>query len=348
MTGMSLIKDKPMLRRMPAEWEPHRRCWMGWPLPALWGRDLEAVERDYAAVAQAVARFEPVVMLVDPSAAARARRMLGEGVEVVEVPMDDAWLRDSGPSFVEEDGRLSAVTWRFNGWGGANPEFGHDAALGAFVAGRAGAARIPSALAMEGGAIAVDGAGTLLTTDTVAFNANRNPGLSRDLAEAEFARTLGVSKVIWLPGSDREFGTDGHIDGMACFVRPGVALFERAAPDGPSHAISEANRRALDGQTDAQGRPIEIIYMDEAPAPHRANRRGDWGYCLSYVNFYIANGGIVMPRYGVPQDDAAREIVAHAFPDREVVQVDITTLAGGGGGIHCITQQEPFLPAGAA
>ena len=332
-----------MTRRMPAEWDPHRRCWMGWPLPSLWGRDLDAVEADYAAVAHAVARFEPVVMLVDPSAAPRARRALGDGIEVVEVPMDDAWLRDSGPSFVVEDGALAAVTWRFNGWGGANPEFGKDAAIGAFVAARAGATRVPSALAMEGGAIAVDGAGTLLTTDTVAFNANRNPGLSRDLAEAEFARTLGVSKVIWLPGSDQEFGTDGHIDGMACFVRPGVALYERAAPDGPSHAISEANRQALEGQTDAQGRPIEIIYMDEAPAPHRANRRGDWGYCLSYVNFYIANGGIVMPRYGVPQDDAARAIVAGAFPDREVVQVDITTLAGGGGGIHCITQQEPLI-----
>lgn len=332
-----------MTRRMPAEWDPHRRCWMGWPLPSLWGRDLHAVEADYAAVAHAVARFEPVVMLVDPSAAPRARRALGDGIEVVEVPMDDAWLRDSGPSFVVEDGALAAVTWRFNGWGGANPEFGNDAKIAGFVAARAGATRVPSALAMEGGAIAVDGAGTLLTTDTVAFNANRNPGLSRNLAEAEFARTLGVSKVIWLPGSDQEFGTDGHIDGMACFVRPGVALYERAAPDGPTHAISEANRQALEGQTDAQGRPIEIIYMDEAPAPHRANRRGDWGYCLSYVNFYIANGGIVMPRYGVPQDDAARAIVAGAFPDREVVQVDITTLAGGGGGIHCITQQEPLI-----
>ena len=324
---------------------------MGWPLPALWGRDLDAVERDYAAVAHAVARFEPVVMLVDPSAAV-AQYLFVNGRPVRdELTLHFCvcgQLRDSGPSFVEEDGRLAGVTWRFNGWGGANPEFGHDSALGAFVAGRAGVARVPSALAMEGGAIAVDGAGTLLTTDTVAFNANRNPGLSRDLAEAEFARTLGVSKVIWLPGSDREFGTDGHIDGMACFTAPGQLLFERAAPHGPSHAISEANRQALEDQKDAQGRPIEITYMDEAPTPARADRRGDWGYCLSYVNFYIANGGIVMPRYGVPEDDAAREIVARAFPGREVVQVDITTLAGGGGGIHCITQQEPLIPAGAA
>lgn len=335
--------------RMPAEWEPHRRCWMGWPLSGLWGRDLDAVEADYAAVAHAVARFEPVVMLVDPSAAARAQKALGDGIEVVEVPMNDAWLRDSGPSFVVEDGALAAVTWRFNGWGGANPEFGADAALGAFVAARAGAARVPSALAMEGGAIAVDGAGTLLTTETVAFNRNRNPGLSRDLAEAEFARTLGIGKVIWLPGNAHEYGTDGHIDGIACFIAPGKLLFETSAEaSGPGAATAAANLAALQGQTDATGRPIEITILTEAPSLPRKGTRDGWGTARSYINFYIANGGVILPSFGIPQDDAARDIVAAAFPGRAVVQVPIPVLSTGGGGIHCITQQEPLIPAGAA
>lgn len=330
------------MRRMPAEWERHDRCWMAWPDHGMWAGILPQVEAEYAAVARAIRRFEPVGVIVNPRSAARARSLLGADIDIVELPLDDAWFRDSGPSFVRrEDGGIAGVCWRFNGWGGANAAFAKDAALGRALLDRLGIPAVTSALAMEGGALAVDGAGTLLTTETVVFNKNRNPGLTRAHAEAEFARTLGIEKVIWLPGNSAEFGTDGHIDGIACFTRPGVVLFEESAVEsGPNFETTEGNRRALEGQTDAQGRPVELIYIREAP-PLARQGQGDWGYCRSYVNFYIANGGVVMPKFGIPEDEAAGEAVRAAFPDREVVMVDVSTISQGGGGIHCITQQQP-------
>ena len=313
----------------------------------MWDGILPQVEAEYAAVAQAIRQFEPVRVIANPKSASRARNRLGADIEVVELPLDDAWFRDAGPTFVRrEDGAVEGVCWRFNGWGGANEEFQKDAALGRAVLGQIGLPAVTSALAMEGGALAVDGAGTLLTTETVVFNENRNPGLTRAHAEAEFARTLGIRKVIWLPGNAEEFGTDGHVDGIACFVRPGLVLFEEsAAASGPGFDTVEANRLALEGQTDAEGRPIELIFIREAP-PMAREGQGDWGYCRSYVNFYIANGGVVMPKFGIPEDEPALEAVSAAFPDRRVVQVDVSTISQGGGGIHCITQQQPAAPKG--
>ncbi|MCB2136553.1 MAG: agmatine deiminase family protein [Rhodobacteraceae bacterium] len=328
--------------RMPAEWEAHSGCWMGWPIHGMWGKDRDGVEADYAAVAHAVRRFEPVSMLADPSVVQRARNLLGADIDVIEAPMDDAWLRDSGPTFVRTAaGELAGISWRFNGWGGANPSFDKDAALADIVLRQARVPIIPSAMAIEGGAIAVDGAGTLLTTETVVLNPNRNPGMTRAKAEAEFSRTLGVTKVIWLHGNKDEFGTDGHIDGIACFTRPGVVLFEESHERaGRSYETAMANLRGIEGQTDAAGRKIEILRMTDAPPLDRQGK-GDWGTSRSYINFYVANDGIVMPSYGVPEDDAARDIIAAAFPGRDIVQVPIPVLCTGGGGIHCITQQQP-------
>ncbi|MEM8790548.1 MAG: agmatine deiminase family protein [Pseudomonadota bacterium] len=328
--------------RMPAEWEPHERCWMVWPDGAVWEDDLESVERDYTAVVHAISRFEPVRMIANPHSAARARDLLGSEVEVVVHPVDDAWFRDSGPSFVHlPDGSVAGVCWRFNGWGGANEAFEKDAALARRVLEEEGLPVITSALAIEGGAITVDGQGTLMTTESVVFNANRNPGITRAHAEAEFARTLGVERVIWLPGDEEEFGTNGHIDGMACFTAPGKALFEWSAEEtGERAELTEENHRALLDGSDAGDRPLVLSYLREASS-NSAKGSGEWGYCLSYVNFYIANGGVVMPEYGIPQDAEAREVIQAAFPDREIVQVGITNLARGGGGIHCITQQQP-------
>jgi agmatine deiminase len=328
---------------MPAEWEPHAGCFMGWPsVPRNWGRDLDGVQADYARVAQAIAAFEPVTMVVDPPAVAEARRRLGSGIEIIELPLNEAWLRDSGPSFVRRSvGGIAGVAWRFNGWGGASVDFAPDKLLARRLLACLGLPVASSALAMEGGAIHVDGQGTLLTTETVVFAANRNPGIARETAEAEFARLLGITRTIWLPGNPYEKGTDGHIDGIACFVRPGVALFETSASTRAElRAVVERNQRALEGQRDAKGRPIELLYIREAPEQRRASSEG-WGYSTSYVNFYIANGGVVMPKFGIPEDETARATVAAAFPDRKVVQVDISEIAGGGGGIHCITQQRP-------
>ena len=329
--------------RMPAEWEPHRGCFMAWPRNGeAWERDADAVRRDYAAVAHAIRRFEPLIMIVDPEQVADARRLLSAEVELLALPFDEPWMRDMGPSFVKRaDGAVAAVSWRFNGWGGYAPSFERDAHLGRKLAQHLEAPLIGSVLAVEGGALHVDGAGTLLTTETVLFNKNRNPGLTREAAEDEFARTLGISKTIWLPGNPYEKGTDGHIDGIACFLRPGTVLFETSASSRPEmRETTERNRRALEGQSDARGKPLEILTIREAPdGRHGAH---GWGYSTSYVNFYIANGGVVMPSFGLAREDqVARETVAAALPDREVVQVDISTLASGGGGIHCITQQWP-------
>ena len=331
------------LGRMPAEWEPHAGCFMGWPSNRrIWGRDLDGIQRDYVHVAQAIAGFEPVTMVVDPPAVAEARRCLGAGIEILELPLNEAWLRDSGPSFVRRpDGALAGVAWRFNGWGGASLDFVPDTLLARRLLASLGLPVASSALAMEGGEVHVDGEGTLLTTETVVFATNRNPGITRETAEAEFSRLLGIEMTIWLPGNPHEKGTDGHIDGIACFVRPGLALFETSASTREElRAVTEQNRRALEGQRDAKGRPIELLYIQEAPELDRARSPG-WGYSTSYVNFYIANGGIVMPKFGIPEDDTARVVIAAAFPDRAVVQVDISEIAGGGGGIHCITQQRP-------
>lgn len=330
-------------RRMPAEWEPHARCWMGWPTRLLWGGDHAAAARDYAAVAHAVAAFEPVAMLVDPAQLGEARSMLGAGIEIIEMPLDDAWLRDSGPSFVQEPGGgLAGVDWRFNGWGGANADFGKDAEIARGILSRLGFPVVTSVLGFEGGAFHVDGEGTVLTTESVVFHENRNPGLTRAQAEAEFARTLGARKTIWLPGDREEHGTNGHVDGIACFVRPGVVMVEQVAADDPWAETCAANRAALAGATDAAGRALEILELPAAP-PMGREGAGEWGYCASYINFLVVNGGVVMPAYGIAADAPAREAVAAAFPDRDVVQVDISTLAEGGGGIHCITQQEPAI-----
>ncbi len=330
--------------RMPAEWEPHARCWMAWPYrPDLWVHPVEAVQKDYAAVAHAIRRFEPVTMIVDPTAAAAARDALGSDIELIEMPIEDSWLRDSGPSFVKTaDGTRSGVCWRFNAWGGKTPEFSRDARIAPQILKSLGAEPIHSALAFEGGGLSVDGEGTMLTTETCVLNANRNPGITKEKVEAEFARTLGVEKVIWLPGDPHETGTNGHVDGIACFARAGVVLFEESAyGEGKYFEVTQRNRAALRGQTDAQGRPIELIFLTEAER-RNTEATANFSYSTSYINFYIANGAIVMPAFGLASDAAAKDAVAAAFPGHDVVTVDISVLASGGGGIHCITQQEPI------
>ena len=325
--------------RMPAEWEPHSRTWMMWPRRAEVWPDMDATRRAYAAVAHAIRRFEPLTMVVHPQDRAGAASLLGADIELLDWPIDDSWSRDAGPNFVTDGaGNTAAALFRFNAWGGKYAPYDGDASAGRHMAEQAGVRCFQSALVAEGGGVSVDGAGTVLTTRSCFPNRNRNPGWTEAQIEAELKQMLGADKVIWLPGNADEVETDGHVDGIAVFAAPGVVLVEGADdPRDPWRAIKQANIDALRGMTDAQGRPLRLVEMPEADPSCAIGDR----FCLSYVNAYLCNGAVIMPRYGIARDDAVRELYADTFPNAEIVGVDITAIAIGGGGIHCITQQEP-------
>ncbi|MBO0495214.1 agmatine deiminase family protein [Pseudomonas sp. Marseille-Q1929] len=332
---------------MPAEWSQHAATWMVWPhnqalWETTWGVTLAQVQQDFARVANAIARFEPVKMLVDPSALASATALCGPGIELIPQAVNDSWCRDSGPTFIclPQQG-VAGVSWRFNAWGGKSAH-DLDESLARRVLNHLGLDCFGTALSNEGGAIHIDGEGTLITTESVLLNPNRNPGMSKAEIEDIFARLLGVRKTIWLPGDpDHVTGdmTDGHVDGVCAFARPGVLLVDATRDQGSVYAdVVRENRRALELATDAQGRRFELIELFEAS--DAVDSAADV-FCASYTNFYIANGAIIMPAYGIAADHEAAQVLAQAFPAREIVPVQINHLAHGGGGVHCITQQQP-------
>ncbi|WP_149086427.1 agmatine deiminase family protein [Pseudomonas prosekii] len=335
---------------MPAEWARHAATWMVWPHnQALWESGwrvtLPRVQEDFARVANAIARFEPVKMVVDPSAVASAKALCGPNIELIELPVNDSWCRDSGPSYIcHAQQGLAGVSWRFNAWGGKSAH-DLDEGLARRALNHLGLPCFGTPLSNEGGAIHVDGEGTLITTESVLLNRNRNPGVSKAEMEDIFSRLLGVTKTIWLPGDpDYVTGdmTDGHVDGVCAFARPGVLLIDATHDKNSVYAeVTRENRRALELATDAQGRKFELIELFEASDAVDTDAEV---FCASYTNFYIANGAIIMPAYGIPADDEAAAVLAKTFPDREVVPVRINHLAHGGGGVHCITQQQPFWP----
>ena len=329
----------PAVFHMPAEWEEHERCWMAWPSRAgLWSSFTDTC-RNYADVALAIAAFEPVTMLVSPGLGQSARDYLGTDIDIFETPIDDSWTRDSGPCFVSDGkGGLAGVDFRFNAWGGKYDPYDQDALMARRILERVGVTRIASPLVAEGGGLCVDGEGTLLTTETCFLNVNRNPGWSKEEIAEELQRVLGVRKVIWLPGDPEDEETDGHVDGIATFVEPGVALTAWSDdPADPRRPIFESNRLALESQTDSAGRSFTLATLPEA---REAEARGE-RFCRSYVNFYFANGAIIAPAYGIDRDAEVRERLQSLFPDREIVMLRIDYIAEGGGGIHCITQQQP-------
>ena len=327
---------------MPAEWAPHAGCWMAWPKRVeLWQEHLEAAREDYVRVAQAIARFEPLTMIADPEQAADARRRCGPQVRVVPLPIDDSWLRDSAPTFImNRQGDRAAAAFTFNAWGNKYQPHDQDATLGERIARLAELPVYRSKLVVEGGGFLSDGEGTLITAETCVLNPNRNPGWSKADAEAELRAMLGVRKVIWLPGDVEDTETDGHVDGYIAYFKPAAVLCEVVAdPADPRFAIMAENRKVLETETDARGRKLEVVPIAEAP--RSAVPAGAQGYCRSYVNFYIANGAVIAPAYGIAEDAAVLETLRRAYPDRTVVPVSLKNLFRGGGGIHCITQQEP-------
>lgn len=324
---------------MPAEWAQHERCWMAWPCRENVWSQLPETCQTYANVAHAIREFEPVTMLVPPALAQQARDLLGSDIELFEVPIDDSWARDSGPTFVVNDkGDRAGICFRFNAWGEKYQPYDQDALMAQRILERAGIEAISSDLVAEGGGLCVDGEGTLLTTDTCFPNSNRNPGWSRHEIEEELKRTLGVTKVIWLPGDPLDQETDGHVDGIATFARPGAVMIKGTdRADDPRKPYFDSVRAQLECETDAQGRSFELIELPEATDDCAVGDR----FWLSYVNFYFANGAIIAPAYGIPTDDNVRERLQSCFPKRKIVMVPIGSVAEGGGAIHCITQQQP-------
>ncbi|MBF4561289.1 agmatine deiminase family protein [Microbacterium sp. VKM Ac-2870] len=335
---------------MPAETAPHTRTWMAFPREGFTLGDTSALrEEGYAAwtaVAHAILEFEPVTMVVDPTEMVRARRMLDSSIELLEAPVDEFWMRDVGPTFVVDDERpgvLGAVDWIFNGWGAPEwAEWQKSAQVARIVGEAIGAEVISSLLVAEGGGLHVDGAGTVLLTDTVQLDPKRNPLADRARVEDEMARTLGANRAVWLSrGLTRDYdelGTAGHVDIVATFAAPGhILLHEQQDSAHPDAAVSALIERELEEAYRADGRALEITAL---PAP--ATLTDDVGFVdWSYVNHLVVNGGVVACGFGEEKADArARAILSEAY-GRPVVTVDARPLFSRGGGIHCITQQEP-------
>ena len=330
---------------MPAEWHPHERTWMAFPPSGPTVADLDEagvleVRRAWAAVANAVVGFEPVTMAVHPDDVEVARTLLDPRVEILETLLDDAWMRDMGPTFVHDaDGTVAAVDWIFNGWGAQHwASWENDSKVGALVASEAGVERIGSPMVNEGGGIHVDGLGTVLVTETVQLDEGRNPSYTKDDVEAELRRTLGVERVVWLKrGLTRDyddFGTRGHVDIVAAFARADTIQFhDQRDAEHPDHEVSAEVREILENAG-----PWRLVPV---PAPDVLTDEHGW-VDYSYINHYVCNGGVILCAFDDPGDERAAAILREAYPDREVVLVDARAIFSRGGGIHCITQQQPL------
>jgi len=352
--------------RMPGEFEAHSGCWMAWPERTdTWRLRAEPAQEAFAAVAEAVAVSEPVTMAVSEAQYEHCRALLPPSVRVVEIATDDAWMRDVGPTFVVDDrGGIRGVDWRFNAWGGLDGglyfPWDRDEQVARKVLEIEGADRYSAPIVLEGGSIHVDGEGTVLTTEECLLNRNRNPTLSREQIESALREYLGAEKVIWLARGVYDDETDGHIDNLACFVRPGVVLLTYCDDESdPQHAISADALERLRATRDARGRGLEVVTVpspepltmtdEESRGVHsaagsRPRNAGD-RLAASYVNFYPTNTRIVFPLLDERTDERAREILASCFPDRQVVGVPSREILLGGGNIHCITQQVPAVRA---
>jgi agmatine deiminase len=328
---------------MPAEWAPHERTLMAWPTRReLWGSQLAAAKVQYTGVANAVAAFEPVTMVVANAVdAEEARLTLTEAVDVVQLDIDDSWLRDCGPIFTldVDTGARAAVQFGFNAWGEKFHPFAADATLATRLCEHLGEPVERSPLILEGGSIHVDGAGTLVTTEQCLLHPSRNPELTREEIEEELRLRLGVRDVVWLGlGLLEDRDTDGHVDLVAAFTAPGELLLQTVGPEDPNHDAMAQNR----ARAEAAGLAVtpfpllpRLVVADEE-------------IVASYLNFYVGSDFVVVPTAGIPEDAEALERIAEAYPAQEVVGVPGEVIAYGGGGPHCITQQVPRRGLGVA
>lgn len=347
---------------MPAEWHPHSGCYLVWPQrPDNWRDGGKPAQAAWVRLATAIATAEPVTVLVSADQWRNARARLPSGIRVVEATTDDAWVRDSGPTFVIDDrGRRRAIDWAFNAWGGQRGglyfPWDADDLLGHKIAELEGADCYQPPLVMEGGSFDVDGEGTLLTTAECLLNPNRNPDLTRTQIEGYLSSHLAVDSVIWLPRGVVDDETDGHIDNFARFVAPGVVVLTWTDdPADPQHERSVEAEQILRDTVDARGRRLEVVRLaqpgplvlspDEAAGvdavPGTQPRRAGDRLAGSYVNCYLGNGIVVVPVFADPHDEAALRTYRRLFPGRRIVGVPGREILLGGGNVHCVTQQVP-------
>ncbi len=332
-----------MTWRMPPEWEKHERTWVAFPTAGYTLGDKasehEAARITWANVANQASEFEKVTVVVNPGDESIAKKYLSGQIELLPIAIDDAWIRDSGPTFVLDNGQLGAVNWVFNGWGNQGwAEFGKDAKLASAIAGHLSATRIDSELVNEGGGIHISQDGTVLLTETVQLGKGRNPSWSKERVEQEIHQKLGTSKAIWLKrGLTRdyeEFGTQGHVDIVACFAPDGRVLYhDQRNPNHPDYQVSAEVRETFTREG------LEVVSI---PAPETlSDHEGYVDY--SYINHYVLNDGVLLCSFDDPRDKEARAILRDVYPGREIVLVDAKELFKRGGGIHCITQQQPAI-----
>lgn len=331
--------------RMPAEWEPHQRTFIGWPCREWsWGATLEQGRDEFAAVANTIVAFEPVTMVcTNADQAADARRRLSRDVDILVRPMDGSWLRDNGPLFVSDGNSLEARHFRFNAWGERHADRDRDARLGRSIAEVSGVPVTPIDIVLEGGAVTLDGEGTMIAPEGCVLHETRNWHLSKDEVEAGLTDALGLDRIIWLPeglAQDQQrdpdrmyYGTDGHIDLFMCFVDVGKVLMLSVPEDDPN-APTMAKSRAI---LEAEG--IEVIDF-----PHMSGFFADNNYIIApYLNFYICNGAVLVPiaEEDPDADAAALDALRDHFPSREVIGIPMRAGPMQGGAIHCMTQQMP-------
>jgi agmatine deiminase len=341
--------------RMPGEFEPHRACWMAFPYRLdTWHDNAKPAQKAFSEVANAISSFETVYMCVKPELIETARQLLSSRVTIVPMDYDSEWMRDIGPTFVKNsEAKLGGIDWKFNSWGGIYESHEKDSQVAKHVLDYLSIEHSEVKLVLEGGSIHVDGQGTLITTEECLFHHNRNPDFTKKDYEKIFHEYLGVTKVIWIEKGVHNDPVDGHIDNLCCFVKPGVVLLAWTDDTAdPQHAISQAAFTKLSSEKDAQGRNLEIIKLHQ-PKPlfitqEECNVEGDFFFKpgdrlpASYINFYIANDAVIMPTFDDPVNDPkAQKVLAEAFTSRKIIPVRERDIVAGGGGIHCITQQQP-------